>query len=106
VSQLEDALLLQIKAAGLPEPVAQYRLIPGRRFRADFAWPDRKLWLDVQGGQWVNGHHNRGSSVEGDAEKVSLASILGWRPLIATTSMVRSGKALALIERAMKEIAA
>lgn len=98
-------MLGQIRLAGLPEPQQQFKLIPGRRFRADFAWPDRKLWLDVQGGQWINGHHNRGSSVEGDAEKVSLASILGWRPLIATTSMVRSGKALALVEKALGEAA-
>lgn len=105
MSHLETSLLLQIKAAGLPEPQQQYHIVPGRKFRADLAWPDRRLWCDVQGGQWVNGHHNRGSSVEGDAEKVSLASIAGWRPLIVTTSMVRSGKALELIERALKEVA-
>lgn len=98
-------MLAQIRLAGLPEPVRELLLIPGRRFRADFAWVDRKLWLDVQGGQWVAGHHGRGSGVEGDAEKVSLASIHGWRPLIATTSMVKSGKALELVEQALKEAA-
>jgi hypothetical protein len=101
VSALEDTLALQIRAAGLPTPERELRFIPGRLFRADFAWPDRKVWCDVQGGQWIGGHHSRGSTVEGDAEKVSLASILGWRPVIVTTSMVNSGKALDLIQRAL-----
>ncbi len=103
MSQLEDTLAMQIRAAGLPEPVREHRFIPGRLFRADFAWPDRMVWCDVQGGQWIGGHHSRGSSVEGDAEKVSLASILGWRPVIVTTSMVESGRALDLLTRALGE---
>lgn len=105
MSALEDEMLAQIRLAGLPEPEREVLLVPGRRFRADFLWRERRLWLDVQGGQWVAGHHSRGSSVEGDAEKISLATIAGWRPLIATTSMVKSGKALELVERALTEAA-
>ncbi len=101
MSQLEDTLLFQIRAKGLPEPEREVPLVPGRRFRADFAYRARRLWIDVQGGQWVAGHHARGSTVDGDAEKISLATIHGWRPLIVTTSMVRSGRALELIEQAL-----
>lgn len=105
MSDLEEQLLLQIRAAGLPEPEREVRIIPGRLFRADFLYREQGLWIDVQGGQWIGGHHGRGSGVEGDAEKICLASIAGLRPLIVTTSMIRSGKALALIERALAEAA-
>jgi len=37
--RLENELLGQIQAAGLPEPIRQHRFHPERRWRFDFAWP-------------------------------------------------------------------
>ena len=42
VSTAEGLLAFQIKAAKLPEPVRQFRYVPGRKFTADFVvnwWP-------------------------------------------------------------------
>ena len=49
MSELEAMLLLHIRAAGLPEPAQQFRFHPVRLWRADFAWPDAKLLVEVDG---------------------------------------------------------
>lgn len=87
-SKLELAFLLACRAKGLPEPVREYAFCPTRRWRADFAWPMSKVMVEVQGGEWVNGRHNR--ALAGDAEKFNTAQSLGWRVLLFTGSMLRA----------------
>ena len=98
-SKLEDALAAQIKAAGLPEPQREVMLIPGRRYRFDFAWPIHRLSVEVQGGIFLpKGAHTSGVGVTRDCEKGALAMLAGYRPLSVTGEHVRSGRALAWIE--------
>ena len=103
MSDLEETMAWHLKAAGLPEPVREYRFAApiGRAWRFDFAWPDRKVALEVEGGTWVNGAHNRGAHFESDAEKYNSAALLGWTVLRVTAAMVNDGRALALVERAL-----
>jgi len=52
-----------------------------RQFRADFAWPERKILLEVQGGIFMpggKGGHNRGAYMELEYEKQNEAVRLGW----------------------------
>ncbi len=104
-AHVELTLIQQIVNAKLEAPVPEHRVCPERRFRFDWAWPSRKLALEVDGAVWVNGRHSRGTGIQTDCEKFSLAAIHGWRVMRVTTDMVRSGKALALVERALKEAA-
>lgn len=67
------------RAAGIGAPLTEYRFHPERRWRFDYAWPGMKLALEVEGGMWVMGRHNRGSGQVKDLEKYSEAAILGWR---------------------------
>ena len=91
---LELAMLQQLRALGLDDGmVRQHRLDPIRKHRADFAWPAELLLLEVDGGTWSGGRHARGTGIESDAEKQSLAAIHGYRTLRATTTQVRSGVA-------------
>ena len=101
MSGIEDLYLLQISAAGLPEPQREYPLIPGRRFRADFAWPEHKLAVEIEGGTWVNGRHVRGTGYMNDCRKYNLAVLHGWRVLRFTSEMVRDGEALDITEQVM-----
>lgn len=66
-------------APDLPQPQAEYRFHPERRWRFDFAWQSHHLALEFDGGQWVahGGRHNRDT----DREKLNTASALGWRCL-------------------------
>ena len=103
MTRLADELLrAQLRNAGLPEPVREHCFCPGRRFRFDWAWPDRGVALELEGGVWTRGRHVRPRGYERDCEKYSLAAILGWRVVRATPAMVEDGRALELIERALK----
>jgi very-short-patch-repair endonuclease len=95
-------LLSQIQAAGLPPPVQEYRFNPGRLHRFDFAWPERMLGVEVDGGTWSAGRHTRGAGFERDVEKLNAAAELGWVVLRFTTRMVEDGRALATIQNALK----
>ena len=94
-------LLLQIRAAGLPRPVEEFRFHPQRRWRFDLAWPDRKFAVEIEGGAWIVGRHVRGKGFSQDCEKYAEALCLGWHVLRITTGMVSDGTALAYIERAL-----
>lgn len=103
MSQLEEKLLEHIRAVGLPPPVREFAFAPGRRYRADLAWPDPayRLLVECEGGTWNGGRHTSGAGFEADAEKYNLATILGFRTLRFTTNMIRDGRAVATIEQAL-----
>lgn len=63
------------------EPVAEHRFDPSRRWRFDFAWPDKRLALECEGGVWTGGRHTRGSGFVKDIEKYNSAVRQGWRIL-------------------------
>lgn len=93
----------QCAVAQLPAPTAEYRFHPRRRWRFDFAWIDRRLALEVNGGAWLpaGGRHTRGSGFRGDCEKFSEAAILGWRVLHVLPEHIADGRALTLVARAL-----
>jgi len=101
MSHLEESLALQIKAAGLPVPVREYAAIPDRRFRFDFAWPDRALLLECQGGVFIRGGHSTGVGITKDAEKASLAAVHGYRLILVTAAHVKGGMAVKWITEAL-----
>lgn len=102
---LEQALAHQIRLAGLPTPATQHRPLRGRRMAFDFAYPERRLLIEVQGGTRLGqrGGHTSHAGMNRDAEKLNLATLAGWRVLVVTGEQVRSGQALAWIEEALEE---
>lgn len=101
MSEIVDLLTWQLRAANVLAPMTEYRFHPTRKWRFDLAWPEHLVAVEVDGGTWIGGRHTTGSGIEGDALKVSEAAVLGWRVLRVTRSMVDSGVALDLIERAL-----
>lgn len=100
-SDLEETLAMYMRAVGIPEPLREYRFDPKRRWRADFAWPELMLLVEVEGGHWTNGRHTRGAGFEADCEKYNEAALFGWRVLRVTGTHIKSGEALAWIVRAL-----
>ena len=98
MSDTFDAVLC---AAGLPAPIREHRFAPPRRWRFDYAWPAHRLALEVEGGTWKRGRHVRGRGYESDCEKYSEAALRGWRVLRVTPAMLRDGRALAMLGRAL-----
>lgn len=101
-SRLEELLAWQMKTAEIPAPVREHRFHETRKFRFDFAWPDRKLAVEVEGGIYGRGRHTRPRGFTNDCTKYNLAAAAGWTVLRFTPGMVRDLTALHVI---MKELA-
>lgn len=72
------------KTMGLPAPVAEHRFdvpMPGtkaRMWRFDYAFPDFRVAVEVEGGGWIGGRHTSGKGFAADLEKYSEAAAQGW----------------------------
>jgi very-short-patch-repair endonuclease len=59
----------------------EYKFHPVRKWRFDYANPDLKIAVEVEGGIWTNGRHTTGSGFAGDMVKYNEAVVLGWHLL-------------------------
>lgn len=83
-------------------PQKEYRFHPERRWRFDFAFPERKLAVEVEGGTWNGGRHTRGAGFAADCEKYNAAVLLGWRVLRFDSKAVTSGQAISTVIQALE----
>lgn len=100
-SDLERALAFAIRAAGLPEPERQYHYVPGRKFAGDFAWPEARLVVEVQGGVYTRGAHGSVGGILRDIERLNEATLAGWRMLRFVGPQIEDGTAVEYIESAL-----
>jgi very-short-patch-repair endonuclease len=103
--RFERELEFQIRAHKLPEPERQYYFAAsiGRKFRADFAWPQYKLIVEVFGAIWKRGGggHSHPMHIEKDIERQQIAVLLDWYVVPVTTDQVKEGEAIAILERVL-----
>lgn len=97
----EMLLAAQIKGEGLKEPAREYQFHPERRWRFDFAYPQEKVAVEVEGGIWSNGRHTRGYGFEADCVKYNEAALAGWRVIRVSPKMVTDLRALSFLKRAL-----
>lgn len=96
----------------LPEPIRQYRFHKKRLWRMDFAWPEYKIFVEIQGGAFARrgrSGHNTGLGQAKDYEKWRVAARMGWTVLPFNThdlqkkkskpKIGKSGKTLALMRK-------
>ncbi len=101
--ELEATMLSQIAAARLLPCSPQYVFHPKRMWRFDFAWPDIRFALEVNGGIFVRGGHSRGAGQEKDMEKIAEAAILGWTTIAVSSNQIKSGEALRWVEAIVQQ---
>lgn len=63
----------------ITRPVPEYIFHNIRKWRIDFAWPEEKIALEIEGGIFVGGRHSRGAGMQADFTKYNEAALLGWR---------------------------
>lgn len=82
---IKKAILNELlRRAGVPEQVKSewaFAIERKRRFRFDFAFTERKLAIEVEGGVWIQGRHTSPQGFIKDMEKYNLACELGWQIL-------------------------
>lgn len=78
-SQITDIFTVICKTDLKVECVKEYKFHPKRRWRFDYAIPDHKIALEVEGGVWTGGRHIRAQGFLGDMEKYNTATLMGWR---------------------------
>ena len=83
-STLEARIMLVLIESGLPLPAQQHKVEFGpSRYRLDFAWPDRKLYLEGNGFGW----HSLSSDLDRDARRQNELVLDGWCPIEITWRM-------------------
>lgn len=90
------------RCSGVPEPRFELRFCPPRRWKFDLAWADHKLALEVQGGIFVRGRHNRGAAMLKEWEKLNAAAVLGWRVLFCQPKDLCMNDTVEIIKRALE----
>ncbi|MFN2525898.1 MAG: endonuclease domain-containing protein, partial [Actinomycetota bacterium] len=87
--------------ARLPLPIAQFEICDGPSFvaRVDFAYPDAKLAIEVDGYEV----HGQKSTWDSDQDKRARLVSLGWRVMPITDEQIRQRPAaiVARVRRAL-----
>lgn len=106
-----DGLEAQIRLLDLPKPVREYAFYaPARQWAFDLAYPARRLAVEVEGGSWQNvrngaravSRHTSRAGFREDCIKYNVAALIGWTVLRFTVDQIRTGSAVAVIERAVR----
>lgn len=75
---------------------------PTRKWRFDYAFPEYKVAVEIDGGLWTGGRHSGGAGQKRDLEKLNAAAELGWLVLHYTPSERLSGEALMQIYKTIQ----
>jgi very-short-patch-repair endonuclease len=65
----------------IPRAIPEYKFDAVRKWRFDFAYPEYKLGIELDGGVFTQGRHTRGVGFINDCEKLNAATMQGWRVL-------------------------
>ena len=91
----EDRFRALVKGLGAPPWREQYVFHDSRKWRFDFAWPERKIAFEMEGAIWMKGFggrtgggHSHPMGIEKDIEKYNAAAIAGWCVIRITDKML------------------
>ena len=80
----------------------QYRYVPGRLFKADFAVPSIRLLIEVQGGIYTGKAHGSVNGILLDNERINLAALNGWRVMRFSPQQVATGEAKEWVRKVLE----
>ena len=98
-SRLEAKFSLYWRSLGGPSLVPEFRFDPTRRWRADFAHIESRTLIEIEGGVFVFGRHNRPHGFVLDCEKYLHAWLAGWSVVRLTASQITTPNIEQIIRR-------
>lgn len=88
---MDKTLLRLIDELNLPSPQKEYKPGTVRKYKLDYAWPDIKVGIELNGGIFMKkGGHNSISGLLRDYERMNYLQILGWLIIQFDPSMMRN----------------
>jgi very-short-patch-repair endonuclease len=81
---------------GIRERLKQHGL---QDWRFDVAITSNLIAIELDGGTWTNGAHNRGSHMVSDMNKINTATVNGWRVLRFTHTHHKHSEIVDLVRR-------
>ncbi|APS51736.1 hypothetical protein AVI51_13345 [Piscirickettsia salmonis] len=103
ISLGERAFELHCRLEKITLPEQEYRFHKTRKWRFDFAWPDLKIAVEVEGGTYSQGRHTRGKGFEADCEKYNTATESGWLVFRYSTQQVSQYIAIRQLKRVLEK---
>jgi len=101
-----EAFFAKLKAADIPLPQYEYLFTHEiglkTMHRADYAWPEFNVALEVEGGIWSNGGHVRGSGKTRDIAKMNLYARAGYRVIYCVPKTLCSKETIQTIKDVLK----
>lgn len=96
-SWLEQLFLDQLNEVGVEGFEREHKFLKDRRFRFDFAWVDKMIAAEIEGGVWNKSRHTNPAGFEKDCEKYNLATKAGWKVFRFGPTHVKNGSAIQFI---------
>jgi len=84
--------------------IPEYKFYEGRKWRMDYALPESKLFIEVEGGVFTNGRHTRGKGFMNDMEKYNTAAAMGWKMIRRVPGNLMSNETIVLIKQTLNQI--
>lgn len=97
-----DIFVRTIKEVLGVDMVREYKFHEKRKWRFDYAIIEHKIAVEVEGGVWEYGRHNRASGFLKDMEKYNEAAALGWKVIRITPQQMLTSYTIDLIDRTIK----
>lgn len=79
------------------ECIKEHRFHPIRKWRFDYAIPEFKIAIEIDGGVWTQGRHTRPQGYLNDMEKFNAAAAMGWVVLKFTPDSQHTAATLNII---------
>ena len=74
---------------------------PTRKWRFDYAIPEHRIAIEVEGGVWTGGRHTRPAGFLKDITKYNQAALLGWRVFRVTPKTLITTETIEMIKDAL-----
>lgn len=99
--QIRDVFTVICRTDLHVECVKEYRFHPTRKWRFDYAIPEHKIALEVEGGVWTRGRHTSPKGFLNDIEKYNAATLMGWRVFRTTPDDLYKSATINLVKCAI-----
>ncbi|MBR5184956.1 MAG: hypothetical protein IKW19_01535 [Akkermansia sp.] len=101
---MEERFARMWDALGGPVLIREYQFVPTRRWRADFAWEDAHILVEIEGGVWSGGRHLTPRGFLNDAEKYLTATLQGWTVIRLTAPQINPATLKQILDYARERI--